>query len=208
MRPGDFTLLLGSNGTGKTTLMRICAGLLRPDSGDLKIDGQNLQTAPFRRIGHSAHQPMLYAALSVRENLEHAACLMDLTDAVSEKMKLWNLDAIQDKRLKDLSRGEQGRAALCRALLADPEFVFLDEPTSSLDEKSVGLLLEALSELRSRDGGKPAVFTATHDITRLLKAANRVAVLEDGVLARDSSRGPGKMGDLEEVVAYYRAENR
>lgn len=201
LNPGQCTLLLGHNGSGKSTLLRICAGLLRADSGGASPSLPVSEGA----IAYLGHRNMLYSALTVEENLELALRLRGLNVELGSLLQQWNLERERGQTVATLSKGQQTRAALARVLLDNPRYIFLDEPTAALDERSVEALV---SDLKSRtSGSNPAVVViATHDIRRLEPLAQRVIVLFRGKIEHDSL-GQGEHA-VAQAVARYQELNR
>ena len=194
---GDKILLLGANGAGKSTVLRLLSGLTRPDNGAIEFH------SPRRVVGHVGHHLFLYRRLSVIENLnltaQLARCGSVEVDAMVER---WRLGNAAERPVGELSRGQQFRVSLARAFLPAPNFMFLDEPTSALDDLSVETLKELIDErLKAGDGG--AAVIATHDTARLRSWVNRVVVLSEGVVGRDS-RG----SSIDDALEFYREVNR
>jgi ABC-type multidrug transport system ATPase subunit len=179
---GETLVVLGPNGAGKTTLLRICATLLRPTAGEVRVLGASLPDEAWRargRIGYLGHQPLLYRELSVRENLEFNARLHGLGDGASSRIEellgASGLGRRGDELVRNLSAGMAQRAAICRALLAEPELLLLDEPTSHLDAGATGIV----DELLGRSPGRARVLV-THDVEAGLASADRALVLAPG----------------------------
>lgn len=204
VRPGEITALLGHNGSGKSTLLRICAGLCRPDSGAVQTSTPGAR-AP--RVAFVGHQSALYAALTVKENLKLAALLQGLGDVVDSTLEEWQLRADASKRVGELSKGQQVRVALARAFLHDPDYIFLDEPTASFDERSTTVLLQKLVQQRSRKHA-PVMLVATHDLSRVSPVIDRVVVLSSGSIVHDSAEAGEKSSALLQAIDFYRAVNR
>ncbi|RMG42274.1 MAG: ABC transporter ATP-binding protein [Candidatus Dadabacteria bacterium] len=198
--PGEIVLLLGANGAGKSTLLRICARLLRADSGKCSIASNKEQSVSF--VGHSS---FLYRTLTVRENLELAADLIGVNGNVEEQLAKWALSSHADKLVPELSEGLEKKAALARAFINNPTIVFLDEPTSSLDDKSVSALFEFLENSVCSKDNNGAVLIASHDIARVSRYCSRAIILNNGKIVRDS-RIDGC--SVDDVVGFYRDINR
>jgi ABC-type multidrug transport system ATPase subunit len=138
---GESLAVLGPNGAGKTTLLRVLAGLLRPSGGDARVLGAELPRESWRlrgRVGWLGHEPLLYHDLSARENLRFAARLHGLEPGGTEVriealLGSVGLEVRADDRLRDYSAGMVQRAAICRAVLHEPELLLLDEPLAHLD---------------------------------------------------------------------------
>ena len=214
---GDFTLLLGANGSGKSTLLRICSGLMRPDSGSNFFQGKGpgagctWKVPPAALIGHAGHQLHLYSLLSVAENLTLTRALLAPGLGMDDYLKFWQLEQVAEKRVNALSRGLQFRVSLARALMHAPGFIFLDEPTSCLDDASLGLLLRFLEKAR-QDAGSSVVI-ATHDLGRLSSFASRILVLEDKRISKDSlaferDEVLAPTTAREKCLEYYQQRNR
>jgi heme exporter protein A len=175
---GETLSVLGPNGAGKTTLLRVFATLLRPTAGSVSVLGAELPRQSWRvrgRIGYLGHQPLLYRELTVRENLEFNARLHSVEHAgawISELLERTGLGRRGGDLVRNLSAGMVQRAAVCRALLHEPELLLLDEPRSHLDVGGAGAI-EAL--LASRPGR--ARVLVTHDVEHGLAEADRVLAL-------------------------------
>lgn len=174
--PGEHLAVLGENGAGKTTLLRILATAARPTSGRLEIFGLDALRERKRlraRIGFVAHAPGLYPALSAAENLEFFCSLQGIDRAgVPETLALVGLSNLSRRPAARLSRGEQQRLAIGRAVLHDPQLLVLDEPDSSLDSGGADLLAKVMQ-------GRTAVL-ATHDHALANRLCQRTLVLRSG----------------------------
>ena len=200
--PGETLALLGKNGSGKTTLLKTFAGLLRPTAGAVQLNGEPLSREAKGRIGLLSHEPMLYAGLTIRENLTYFARLFGMESGkIPARVRLLaeTLDIGErlDEPVRVLSQGLRQRAALARALLHDPGVVLLDEPFSGLDPDAAERLenvVRALCEGRERI----VVFT-THDLSKAFDMASRIAVLAGGRLVYEGSAE----NSSEEVLAAF-----
>jgi heme exporter protein A len=174
--PEEHLAVLGENGAGKTTLLRILATAARPSSGRLEIFGLDALRERNRlraRIGFVAHSPGLYPALSAAENLEFFCSLHGADPArVPATLALVGLAEIASRPAGRLSRGEQQRLAIGRAVLHDPRLLVLDEPDSSLDSGGPDLLAEVMH-------GRTVVL-ATHDQALANRLCQRTLVLRSG----------------------------
>ena len=213
----DFTLLLGANGSGKSTFLRLCAGLVRPEGGSCFCAEADIASGPLWRpppsalCAHAGHHLHLYSLLSVEENLSITRALLCPAVSVRDYLKLWQLEDAASRLVGQLSRGQQYRVSIARALMHAPKLILLDEPTSSLDDPSLGLLLRFLEQLRENTGS--SILIATHDLGRLAPFASRILVLEDGRIMKDS-RALQKGEQLspafsrQKCLEYYRERNR
>lgn len=173
---GEHLAVLGDNGAGKTTLLRILATAARPTSGRLEIfglDAARERKALRARIGFVAHAPGLYPALSAAENLEFFCSLRDVDrKRVPEVLSLIGLTDVAWRPAGLLSRGEQQRLAIGRAVLHSPRLLILDEPDASLDSGGPDLLAKIMQ-------GRTVVL-ATHDHALATRLCQRTLELRDG----------------------------
>ncbi|SFC21960.1 putative ABC transport system ATP-binding protein [Parapedobacter composti] len=169
---GRHTLILGDSGSGKTTLLHILSGLLKPDTGNVTIDGQLLydlaprQLDEFRgrRIGLIFQEAHLVKSLTVKENLQiaqgFAGAKVD-NSRIHEVLTLLNLDHKANSYPNKLSRGQMQRAAIARAVVNRPAILVADEPTASLDDRNTASVLELLLNQAETSGA--TLIIATHD---------------------------------------------
>ncbi len=198
---GACLALLGRNGAGKTTMLRILAGLSEASRGRVQVLG----TAPRdsstrRRAGYLGHGIGVYDELTARENLLHFARLYRVPDeagAVSLWLERVGLKRVEDGRAREFSRGMRQRLAIARAFVHDPEVLLLDEPFTSLDDRAVALLQELLREALGR--GR-AVVLSTHQLREALELATDVALLDRGKL---TFTGPRTAAMLERPSSIY-----
>jgi ABC-type multidrug transport system ATPase subunit len=179
---GSVTVLLGPNGSGKTTAVRTITGALRPDAGrvlvfgiDPDVDGEAVRS----RCGVVAAKPALYDRLSGRDNLRYAADLWRLgADApIDASAARFGIDDALDLRVGGYSTGMKTRLALARAILPDPDLLLLDEPTSGLDPESSHAVLALIGEMAA--DGKTVVM-CTHLLLEAEGLAHQVVMLEEG----------------------------
>jgi heme exporter protein A len=196
---GEWLVIVGSNGVGKTTLLRVLAALEQPTAGRVCIDGCCLpRDAQLvrQRVGFVSHAPLLYGDLSAGENLRFYAAMYGVRDPrarLREVLDLVGLDGQQERLVRTLSQGMAQRLALARALLHDPPVLLLDEPYAGLDGHIVAAVEELLGRLVAR--GRTVVLT-THVLERGLAHASRVLVLEQGRVAGQVAAG----GDLRSAT--------
>lgn len=183
--PGQIHALIGLNGAGKTTLMGLLLGMLRPDSGTVRIDGRELRhvdSATWARVGHLVERPLAYPELDVRTNLAvaarlHGVAVPRIAGVTERASAALDLARYARTRARVLSAGNRQRLGLAAALQHDPTLIVLDEPTSALDPAGVILLREAL--LRRADAGA-GVLVSSHHLDEVARIADRITVLNHG----------------------------
>lgn len=186
---GRVTGLFGASGAGKTSLINMIAGLLRPDRGIIAIDGEILEDtaarvhvpAHRRRIGYVFQDARLFPHLDVRQNLDYGRRMNGLaSDPANEArvVDLLDIGKLKDRRPGQLSGGERQRVALGRALLAQPRLLLLDEPLGSLDEERKAEILPYLVRLRDQ-ANVPMVYVS-HDPDEMRQLATQVVMLRRG----------------------------
>ena len=176
---GAPSVIIGPNGSGKSTLLRLSMGLLSPSSGNLRWANQT--RCPAGRLAFMFQRPTMLrrsAADNIRYALRAAAAPRNLeSHRIAELLSMIGLDALADRPARSLSGGEQQRLALARALARDPEVLFLDEPTASLDPaatKSVEDLLRAVV------GKGIKIVMSTHDLGEARRLAGEIIMLHRG----------------------------
>jgi ABC-2 type transport system ATP-binding protein len=186
IRCGEVFGLLGPNGSGKTTFMRLLAGYLLPSAGRLAVAGLDTvrdSLAVRRRIGYVPESAPLYRQMRVGEFLAFMARLRGLPEravaaAVERVVDQLALSAVVEKPTRALSRGYRQRAALAQALIHDPDILILDEPTNGLDPRQIIEMRELIRSL----AGRHTVLMSSHILSEVEKTADRVAVMLDGRL--------------------------
>jgi heme exporter protein A len=195
--------VIGPNGAGKTTLLRILATLLRPTAGEARVLGAELPREAWRvrgRIGFLGHEPLLYRELSVRENLRFNARLHGVEaaeEAIAEALRRAGLTRRGDELVRNLSAGMVQRAAICRAVLHDPELLLLDEPFAHLDPEATSLA----SRLVAPRAGRTRVVVSHDPEGALAEAHVAVALRADGTVGYAGAAAGLSVGDARAIYA-------
>ena len=193
--PGEFLAIAGSSGSGKTTLLNIIGGLDRADTGEVLVEGRNLQLLSsgelarlrLQRLGFVFQAYNLLPVLTALENAEFTLLLQGMpAEQRKEKVqKLFSeigLAGLENRRPGALSGGQQQRVAVARAMVTEPALILADEPTANLDSVTASALLEVMERL-NRAHGTTFVY-ATHD-PQVMERARRLIRLHDGQIASD-----------------------
>jgi molybdate transport system ATP-binding protein len=186
---GRVTGLFGASGAGKTSLINMIAGLLRPDRGIIAIDEEvlddtekRIHVPPHRRrIGYVFQDARLFPHLDVRENLDYGRRMNRLADDVGARTRvtdLLDIGGLLDRRPGKLSGGERQRVALGRALLSQPRLLLMDEPLGALDEERKLEILPYLVRLRD-EAAIPMVYVS-HDVAELRQLATQIVMMRRG----------------------------
>jgi molybdate transport system ATP-binding protein len=186
---GRVTGLFGASGAGKTSLINMIAGLVKPDRGTIALDGETLDDSakglhvpPYRRrIGYVFQDARLFPHLNVSQNLDYGRRMNHLDrDPAQQKrvIDLLDIGSLLDRRPGKLSGGERQRVAFGRALLSKPRLLLLDEPLGALDEERKREILPYLVRLRD-EAGIPMVYVS-HDAAELRQLATQIVMLKGG----------------------------
>src|SRR5881409_326333 len=202
---GETLVVMGGSGAGKTVLLRLVAGLIRPDGGQLRVFGRNIENfseealLPLRRrMGYVFQSAALFDSLSVRENVayplrEHTSLgEAEIAERVVRNLSVVGLSSeVLPLLPSELSGGMRKRVGIARALSVEPEILLFDEPTAGLDPTNSKLVAELMLHLRG--GVCDTAMVVTHDIELARTVADRVAILIEGQFAA--------LGPADEVLS-------
>ncbi len=186
----DFITLFGESGAGKTTILRVLAGLTQPEEGFIKVDNEiwldvekGINLIPQKRKTGSVFQDyVLFPNMTVKGNLEYALGSKKNKDIVDELLEIVGLKELQNRRPDTLSGGQKQRTALARALVRRPKVLLLDEPLSALD---TGMRLRLQDEIiKIHKQFNITTILASHDLPEILRLSNKVFFLEKGKIVK------------------------
>jgi ABC-2 type transport system ATP-binding protein len=182
VEPGRIFGLLGANGAGKTTSMRIVLDILRPDAGTVTWQGTPNTDLPRRTWGYLPEERGLYPRMEVGEQLRFFASLYGVSDAdarreIGEWLDRFRIPDYLGRRVEELSKGNQQKIQFLAAILHDPDVLIMDEPFTGLDPVNVRLLKEAFLEMKAR--GKTLIFS-THQMETVEELCETIAIVDQG----------------------------
>jgi sodium transport system ATP-binding protein len=207
-RDGEITGLLGANGAGKSTCLRMLYGVLTPDSGKACIDGIDIrgETSKARaHLGVLPHAAGLYGNLTARENIHYFGALQGigrdrLRSRTTELARTLGMESFIERRAKGFSQGQRIKVALARALVHDPGNIVLDEPTNGLDVMAIRNLRDMLLALKAQ--GRCVLFSS-HVMQEVAALCDRVVIIGHGRVLADTTvqaiRDQSRTASLEEA---------
>lgn len=164
-KPGEMTFIVGESGSGKSTLLSVAAGLITPDSGTARLNGEEVDNEVRRdKIGMIFQQANLIAALNVRDQLlvtDHIRGIKPRKERAEELLATVGLEGLGDRRIGEMSGGQRQRVGIARALMGEPELLLADEPTAALDADRSQEIVQLLRDLVQERG--IACGFVTHD---------------------------------------------
>jgi len=220
IKPGELFVLVGPNGAGKTTLIKMLAGLILPTEGSAKVNGYDVIRDEMR-IKESAglltgEERSFYWRLTGRENLNFFAALYNLSGEkakrrIAELIELLAIEGL-DRRFQEYSTGMKQRLAIVRALLNNPQLIFMDEPTKNLDPLAARDLRDFIKDELVGAKRKTVLF-CTHNLTEAQALGARIAIMDKGRikgvgspgdLRKEANLGPGS--GIEDIFKHYVAK--
>ena len=204
---GEIFGLLGPNGSGKTTTIKLLLGLLFPTEGDALIFGEPTQNvAKNERIGYLPEESYLYKFLNAEETLHFYGRLFKMTKAertkrVDQLIDMVGISGAKHRQLREYSKGMQRRIGLAQALINDPELILLDEPTSGLDPLGTAQIKDLIRDLRDKKG--KTIVLSGHLLADMQDICDRIAILHRGEL-----KELGRVSDLLTVQDVTQIKTR
>ena len=187
---GDIIGFIGRNGAGKSTTMGIMTGCIVPDFGTVTVNGYDISQNPLKAkslIGFLPEQPPLYNEFTVTEYLHVIFDMKSICgnkkDIINDAIEKSGLSEMKNRRCGNLSKGYRQRVGIAQAILGNPEYIILDEPTEGMDPEQKKEMLRLIKQL----GRKKGIILSSHILSEIDKICNRLIMLEDGKLITDES---------------------
>lgn len=194
VKQGEIVGLLGPNGAGKTTTFYMICGMVKPKSGEIELDGENISKYPMYKrakagIGYLPQEASIFRKMSVRQNITSVLQFMKLDKEEVEircdkLLKDFNIDKLEDSKGYMLSGGERRRTEIARALASDPKFILLDEPFAGIDPIASEEIMKMVSKLKDRGIG---VLITDHNVHETLSIVDRAYILIEGKIFRSGN---------------------
>ena len=191
---GEVVGLLGPNGAGKTTTFYMITGMIRPDLGEVNIEGNNITKLPMYKraregIGYLTQEPSVFTQLSVEDNLKLILEMTELdkkqqSDRLEQLLSDFSIEHIRKSKAFTLSGGERRRTEIARALVTEPKFILLDEPFAGIDPIAVEDIQKIIFDLKSRNIG---VLITDHNVRETLTITDRAYLLFEGDILKSGS---------------------
>jgi lipopolysaccharide export system ATP-binding protein len=212
LRSGEIVGLLGPNGAGKTTTFYMIVGLVAPESGQVRLGGEEITHTPMYRrarsgISYLPQEPSVFRKLTVGENLLSIAETLNLSSEKREEltaglMKEFGIEQLRNQGAYTLSGGERRRLEIARALVLTPQFILLDEPFAGIDPLAVLDIQRIVRGLKERGIG---ILITDHNVRETLNITDRAYIINDGKILREGS--PEQLTNDDEVKKVYLGEN-
>ncbi len=194
VKRGEVVGLLGPNGAGKTTTFYMITGMIRPDSGNINIEGNDITKLPMYKrarqgIGYLTQEASVFTQLSVEDNLRLVLEMTDLdkreqADRLEQLLNDFSIRHIRKSKAYTLSGGERRRTEIARALVTEPKFILLDEPFAGIDPIAVEDIQQIIFDLKSRNIG---VLITDHNVRETLTITDRAYLLYEGAILKSGS---------------------
>ncbi len=203
-QPGQITGLLGINGAGKSTALKILAGLLKPDTGDVLVNGLSVRENPKQvqqQVGLFLTSQGLYSNLTTRENIDFFAALQGVKNhqqATDEVIERLHISSLANRKVGGFSTGERMKVGLARALVHQPKYLVLDEPSRGLDVLAIRVLRDYLLELKSQGC---CILFSSHVMQEIDKLCDQLVIIDQGQVCFNGPIGELKQqqDDLEQA---------
>lgn len=214
---GRTTAIIGASGSGKSVALKHIVGLLRPDRGEVWVDGENVsrldQESLYRlrrKVGYVFQFSALFDSMTVADNVAMGLRRMrtmkesEIADRVRECLRLVDLEGYEERFPSELSGGQKKRAGLARAIAAEPKYLLYDEPTTGLDPVTTAVIDQLI--IRMAEELRVTGVVITHDMTSAFRISDRIAMLHDGRIRAEGD--PEEMRDSSDPVVRGFIEGR
>jgi lipopolysaccharide export system ATP-binding protein len=212
VKQGEIVGLLGPNGAGKTTTFYMICGMIKPKSGEIELDGEDISRYPMYKraqsgIGYLPQEPSIFRKMTVKENILAILQFMkldkdEMEDKCDKLINDFSLKKIEDSKGYTLSGGERRRTEIARALASDPKFILLDEPFAGIDPIASEDIMEIVAKLKDRGIG---ILITDHNVHETLSIVDRAYILIEGKIFRSGSAD--ELASDEMVKKLYLGEN-
>lgn len=192
---GEICGLLGINGAGKSTIMKIICGLTNFSKGEIKVFGEKFTRKHLEKLGVLIEYPPIYSNLSAYDNLKCRAILLGIENKrIDEVLKIVKLDNTGKKKVAKFSMGMKQRLGLALAILHNPKILILDEPTNGLDPIGAKELIDLIKDFKNKG---VTVLISSHQINEIKKLTDRIVIIDDGKVIFDGNLKENE--NLEEI---------
>jgi heme exporter protein A len=203
---GETVAVLGPNGAGKSTLLKVLSTLIKPTTGRVTINGLDLKRDSIkikRQFGYLPHSSLLYEQYSPLENLIFYGKLHGVENVEKRAaglVKEVGLSFFQNEPVKNFSRGMIQRIAIARAIVHDPEILYLDEPHTGLDHGAIGILNNVILSMKEKG---TTTLMVTHDFKHAAEICNRIIIFKNGKIADDFKLGQKSLDYVNEKYQFH-----
>jgi lipopolysaccharide export system ATP-binding protein len=209
---GEVVGLLGPNGAGKTTTFYMMVGLVRPDGGEIFLNGENITTWPMYRrsrkgLNYLPQEPSIFRKLTVKENILAILEMLDLREDEKEErlrelLAELDLTSLADHYAYSLSGGERRRVEITRALVTSPRFILLDEPFAGIDPLAVADIQKIIEKLKTKGIG---IIISDHNVRETLSCCDRAYIINEGAILVEGV--PDEIAKSELARKFYFGES-
>jgi len=217
IKPGEIYALIGPNGSGKTTIIKIVSGLLRPDGGEVKIGKYNTVKNPIEAkslLGYIPDEPAVWGKMTGEEFLHFSGALWGMSEKarakkIAEWLSAFHLADMEKGSFESYSRGSKQKFSIMAAMLHQPKLLLIDEPIVGLDPKSAEIAKKKFSEF-AKSGG--AIFLVTHTLSFAESVASKIGLLHKGKLKAEGNleelRTKARLAQTANLEQIYKAFTR
>jgi ABC-type (unclassified) transport system, ATPase component len=209
--PGEVVGLLGPNGAGKTTTFYMIVGLVRPDAGEIFLNGENITGFPMylrarKGLNYLPQEPSIFRKLTVEENIMAILETLDLQEEerkvrLQELLCELDLTALAKNQAYSLSGGERRRVEITRALVTSPKYILLDEPFAGIDPLAVADIQKIIEKLKAKGIG---IIISDHNVRETLSCCDRAYIVNEGAILVEGA--PEKIANSELARKFYFGE--